>query len=205
MTLVTTVDWSSAADRALIAPRLDGLRALHVGFGPGFWGGELARRGADVEIVDIRDSPDNNAPVGTFPLPQSAEAFDLVVTESILQFLREPVAALDAVRRVAGRTVVMNEAIELSASLLSPRNPSARLAEAGTGRWWLPNRAAVLAMAGSAGLAVERATRPFFLKAAPSTDRPVLNGIGGVFNAADREQIVLARRGVAHVSVRCRA
>ena len=55
-------------------------------------------------MADIADRSPDDALAGAYSLSPAGDAYDLVVTESILQFLREPVSVLDAIRRVAARS-----------------------------------------------------------------------------------------------------
>jgi tRNA (mo5U34)-methyltransferase len=106
-----------------------------------------------------------------YELARGDERFDLVLFMGVLYHLRHPLLALDAVARAARRLVVLqtltlperDEAdpwddvpFDRRDVLESPGWPRAafverRLANDAT-NWWVPNRAAVLAMARSAGL-----------------------------------------------------
>jgi tRNA (mo5U34)-methyltransferase len=176
-----------------------------------------AERRAVVEGTDLGDgfrlarsllgSNVSQQAINVYDLSQEAVgAFDIVVVGSILLHLRDPVAALNAIRGVARGPVVLNEAIELIPTLLSPRTPRARLEGDVAVRWWQPNLAAVRAFAGSAGLEVQDATRPFFIPLGEAHPRPsIRQQLKAPLKAAGREHLIAWRRGIPHTSVLCEA
>lgn len=128
--------------------------------------------------------------------------FDLVVVGSILLHLRDPVAALAAIHRVAGGPVVLNEAIELLPTIFSPRQPRARLEGVKEVRWWQPNLATVEHMARSAGFDVTRRTRPFFMPLGAGHSLPGRRRqLRSLASAAGREHVITWNLGIPHVSI----
>ena len=136
--------------------------------------------------------------------PDSVGMFDLVVVGSILLHLRDPVGALAAVRSVARDRVVLNEAIELLPTVLSPRTPRARLEGVEEVRWWQPNLATVEHFVRSAGLRVRRRTRPFFVPLGSGHPLPsAKRQLRALLTPAGREHVIAWRVGIAHVSLEC--
>ncbi len=134
--------------------------------------------------------------------PDAVGMFDLVVVGSILLHLRDPVGALTAVRSVAHGPVVLNEAIELLPTLLSPRQPRARLEGTGEVRWWQPNLATVEHMAESAGLAVRKRTRPFFIPLGEGHPLPgKRTQLRSLLSPQGREHVITWNLGIPHVSI----
>jgi tRNA (mo5U34)-methyltransferase len=134
--------------------------------------------------------------------PETVGTFDLVVVGSILLHLRDPVGALAAVRSVARGPVVLNEAIELVPTLLSPREPRARLEGTGEVRWWQPNLATIEHMARSAGLAVQQRTRPFFIPLGSAHPLPAKrHQLRSLLSTQGREHVITWNLGIPHVSL----
>jgi tRNA (mo5U34)-methyltransferase len=82
--------------------------------------------------------------------------FDLVFVGNLLIHLRDPVGALQAIRRVTAGHVISVEAVTLLYSLLAPRAPVAQLWPEDDVRWWTPNVAAHLRWLRAAGFAAHR-------------------------------------------------
>jgi tRNA (mo5U34)-methyltransferase len=101
--------------------------------------------------------------------------FDFVMLGNLLIHLRDPVRALDAVRRVVGGKLLVADELYLQTQLLSRRRPLFQLR--GMGRdfqWWLANEAGMRQMLHCGGFAVEQTSRPFLLRPG-STMRPTLD------------------------------
>jgi tRNA (mo5U34)-methyltransferase len=78
--------------------------------------------------------------------------FDVVVCGSLLLHLRDPIAALDAMRQVCSGVFLSSEAIDLRLSLLHPKQPYARLdGVTELCQWWTPIRAGHAQMVRSGG------------------------------------------------------
>ena len=135
-----------------------------------------------------------------YDLDETDGRFDLAVIGTLLLHLRDPVAALRAVRGVADRLLLV-EAVTPAASALRAR-PMAELAPADGPFWWLANSAGLQRMAQAAGFTVERSSRPFVVPWG-SAHRPDLRS---VLRRPLRElpRRALVRRGLLHVWVLAR-
>ena len=137
--------------------------------------------------------------------PAAVGSFDVVVCGSLLLHLRDPVAALEAIRRVCSGSFMSAEQVNLRLSLLAPRTPVARFSEPyELLHWWEPNRIGHRRMVEAADFEIERSTRlysvPFGSAHPPRGRAPrslaralarrVLTGSDGVPHAA-----LLARAG----------
>ena len=123
-----------------------------------------AAAGARFEIAArIRGSGVSWQPVSIYDLdPAVVGRFDVVVCGSVLQHLRDPVRALEAVRSICSEWLLSAEHTDLWLSLLFPRRPVARLTGVGPWcEWWMPNAAGHLRMLYAAGFAAERVSRPY--------------------------------------------
>ncbi len=102
-------------DQLGLPERLDGVRALDIGCSDGYFSFELERRGADVLAIDFVESTATGFSVAAEILgstidyqvdnvysldPSVHGTFDLVFFLGVLYHLRQPLAALDALRSV---------------------------------------------------------------------------------------------------------
>ncbi len=95
--------------------------------------------------------------------PEVHGRFDFVFLGSLLIHLRDPVRALSAVRTVLRGELLVNDAVSLPLTLLRPRSPAARLAEAEQPAWWVPNVAGLCRLAETAGFQVLASGGPYIL------------------------------------------
>jgi tRNA (mo5U34)-methyltransferase len=181
------VKWRQIAP--FIAADLTGWRALDVGCNAGFYSFELARRGAEVTALDIDAHYLEQArwaarqygledqiefrQGSVYELAGGGEQFDLVWFLGVLYHLRHPLLALDILREVTSRQMVLQtltmpgeSAMEPPASIglfdrewLTragwPRMAFIELAlENDPTNWWAPDHACVEAMVRSAGFSV---------------------------------------------------
>jgi len=181
------VKWRQIAP--FIAPDLTGWRVLDIGCNAGFYSFELARRGADVTALDI--DPHYLAQArwaareysledkvefrqgSVYELADCRESFDLVWFLGVLYHLRHPLLALDILRGITRRLMVLQtltmpgeeplrppETIGLFQRewLLLPGWPRMafieRTLEDDPTNWWAPDRACVEALVRSAGFKV---------------------------------------------------
>ncbi len=86
--------------------------------------------------------------------PERNGMFDVVFCGALLQHLRDPVRALEAMRSVCRGALVLAEGLEPKLELLSRRIPAAMLVQ-NLDQWWRANSAGLAAMANRAGFAVE--------------------------------------------------
>jgi tRNA (mo5U34)-methyltransferase len=88
--------------------------------------------------------------------------FDVVVCGSLLLHLRDPVAALEAIRSVCAGELLSIEEIRLGLTLRHPRRAVAELdGDSELCQWWVPNAAGHRRMLRAAGFEVRARTRPF--------------------------------------------
>lgn len=139
--------------------------------------------------------------------PERLGTFDFVLVGSVLLHLRDPVGALERIRTVARGEVVLNESVEYVLSKLRPRTPTARLDAEDRVRWWQPNLAALHSMIEQAGFEILERGEIYFVPFGPRYQRP-RQGPREVLRllrtAKGWEELVLHRRGIALVAVRCR-
>jgi len=139
--------------------------------------------------------------------PESLGRFDFVFVGSLLLHLRDPVGALERIRTVTSGEVVFNDCIEYVLSKLLPRTAMARLDVDDRVWWWQPNLAALQAMIEQAGFEVLERGEPYFVpfgsryRVPRQGPRDVLRRLRG---PRGWEELVLYRRGIAHVALRCR-
>jgi tRNA (mo5U34)-methyltransferase len=89
--------------------------------------------------------------------------FDVVVCGSLLVHLRDPIRALDAVRRVTSGVLLSIDHLHPPVQMLPTRRPLFQLRGMGTDfQWWLPNDAGARHLLRVAGFEVEK-TSPYFL------------------------------------------
>jgi len=133
--------------------------------------------------------------------------FDFVYVGSILLHLRDPVGALERIRTVTGGAIVFNDCIEYVLTKLLPRTPMARLDADDRVWWWQPNLAALQSMIEQAGFEILERGGPYFVPFGPRYAVP-RQGVGDVLRRLRGpkgwEELVLYRRGIAHVAMRGR-
>jgi tRNA (mo5U34)-methyltransferase len=93
--------------------------------------------------------------------PERLGEFDVVVCGSLLLHLKDPVAALEAIRSVCRDRFMSAEQIDPWLTLLSPRRPAGWLRAGDFTQWWVPNMAGHRALVESAGFQVERTTSAY--------------------------------------------
>jgi len=137
--------------------------------------------------------------------PSVHGTFDVIFLGSLLLHLRDPIGALDRVRGVCGGELIVAEAIELLASLVRPRTPTARLDGLGQPWWWQPNAAGFRRMVESAGYEIVERTGTYFLPTGTAHPRPPLRTAWRALgSAAGRERVVIRVKGIPHTAVRAR-
>jgi SAM-dependent methyltransferase len=105
--------------------------------------------------------------------PDQLGTFDYVFMGNILLHLRDPAAAVTAVRRVLapGGEFLSLEQVSLSLSALSRRKPVADLWDKDEDRWWTPNMAAHRRLVRAGGFEVLETGGPVFQPTGTSTLR----------------------------------
>jgi tRNA (mo5U34)-methyltransferase len=129
--------------------------------------------------------------------------FDVVVCGSLLLHLRDPIAALEAIRSVCDGQLLSAECIDLRLTLLHPTTPYARLdGISELCQWWTPNAAAHVRMVESAGFDVVQRGRPYAEPFGPAHPAPARGLRGTAASAVRRAR--LGTDGVPHAAVLAR-
>lgn len=126
-----------------------------------------APKGAGFRLAaELMGSKADWRPVSVYDLdPAELGTFDVVVCGSLLLHLRDPLRALEAVRRVTRGVFLSSEQIELWMTLLARGRPLYTLN--GSGRdcqWFNFNAAGHRRLLHAAGFAVERVSRPYTVR-----------------------------------------
>lgn len=105
-------------------------------------------------------------PISIYDLdPAEVGTFDVVVCGSLLLHLRDPLRALEAVRRVTGGIFLSSEQIELWLTVLGRGRPLYTLnGSGGECQWFNFNAAGHRRLLYAAGFEVERASRPYTVR-----------------------------------------
>ena len=105
--------------------------------------GDLKGSGSGFEIArEALDSKVDRRLVSIYDLhPDNVGMFDFIYVGSLLLHLRNPIGAIDAVRRVArdNAQVLFVDAIDLELTATHPKVPMATLDGVGRPWWWRPN------------------------------------------------------------------
>ena len=182
-------DWPGTPDRA----QRDDFDRVHPNHRRGFeiahaaLGSRVERR--DMTVYDLD--------------PEEVGRFDFAFIGSLLLHLRDPVGAVEAVRRVLAQDAELLSVDSISPLLtvLHPHQPIARLEAPGWPLWWVMNLAAYRRVFPAAGLRVVAAGRPFRLRPGPAYEatarraRPLYGRI---------QPLVARSQGVPHAWVRAR-
>lgn len=97
--------------------------------------------------------------------PGELGTFDVVVLGSLLVHLRDPVRALDAVRRVTSGAFLCIDHVDPVVNLLARKRPLFQLR--GEGRdfqWWLASDAGLRQLLRVAGFTIDEVSKPFLLR-----------------------------------------
>ena len=122
--------------------------------------------------------------------------FDFVYLGSLLLHLRDPVGALERVRSVCGRELLLVDTIDMALTLAHPRSPVARLDGRGRPWWWTANAAGIVRMVEAAGFELTAPPSRLFMPPGPGHEAPPLRE--GIQSA------VVRLKGDPHVVVRAR-
>jgi len=130
--------------------------------------------------------------------PSQDGLFDFAFLGTLLIHLRDPIGALAAVGRVLrpGGTLVLNETVSASLSVLRPRSPAAALMTLDAPFWWQANRQALVRYLTAAGLECRSLGRLYLVRRGPAMESPPLawrNDLGGLGRQ------LLLRVGLPHV------
>ena len=105
-------------------------------------------------------------PISIYDLdPAELGMFDVVVCGSLMLHLRDPLRALEAVRRVTAGQFLSSEQIELGLTMLFPRLPLFTLNGSGRAcQWFNLNAAGHERLLYAAGFEIERRSRPYSIR-----------------------------------------
>jgi tRNA (mo5U34)-methyltransferase len=175
-------DWPLGSDSAT----LEAL-ARRMGAGEGF---ELARRALRSSVERMERS--------VYDLDPAVDGeFDLVYVGSLLMHLRDPVRALERVRGVCKRMLIVVDNIDLALSLLHPRRPVATLDGIGRPWWWRANVAGLRRMVEAGGFALNATPRRIFMP--PGKGQPLARTRPRLLaSRAGREALLVAWKGDPH-------
>jgi tRNA (mo5U34)-methyltransferase len=129
--------------------------------------------------------------------------FDLVYLGSLLIHLRDPVRALDRLRRVCAGTMIVVDGIDLLLSLGMPGLPVATLDGRGRPWWWYPNQAALRRLIEAGGFEVLDGPRRLFMP--PGKGQTLARMDPRLLRTRDgRHALIVARWGDPHAVVEAR-
>jgi hypothetical protein len=128
--------------------------------------------------------------------------FDFAVCGSLMLHLRDPVRAMEAIRKVTTGHFLSAEGLRVRATLQHPRRAVALLeADEGLVQWWHPNLAAHRRMVWAAGFVTERQSRPYVIRL----------GVGHPTETTPKERafalgrrLLFGHQGLPHVSLLAR-
>ena len=103
--------------------------------------------------------------------PAQHGSFDVVVCGSLLLHLRDPVRALEAIRRVCSGSFLSAEQVDDGLRRIARRQPAARFRAGERVQWWIPNVAGHRRMVEAAGFGI--ASGPHRYRVPLGTGHPV--------------------------------
>jgi tRNA (mo5U34)-methyltransferase len=131
---------------------------------PGFTG---PPKGAGFRLIaELTQSKVDWRPINIYDLdPDDIGTFDVVVCGSLLLHLRDPIRALEAVRRVTSGVLLSSEQIELGLTLLGRDKPLYTLkGSGGACQWFNFNAAGHERLLFAAGFGIEERSRPYTVR-----------------------------------------
>jgi len=134
--------------------------------------------------------------------PDEIGTFDFIYLGSLLLHLRDPVKALSRVRGVCSGQFLLCDAIDVTKTVLFPREPVAALEGKGRPWWWRPNVCALERMVDAAGF-TRHETKRLRLTPGRGQSPPPINR-ATLTNRVLREQVFHARIGDPHAAILCR-
>jgi hypothetical protein len=120
-----------------------------------------------------------------------------------LLHLRDPIAALAAMRTVVGGEALIADTVDAVPSFFRRRTPTARLEGYDRPWWWIPNRAGLHRMVESAGFRIVEATPVYIMPI--GKDHPRVSPWRlwrNLFSPRGREDFIINARGIPHAAVR---
>ena len=129
--------------------------------------------------------------------------FDVAFIGSLLHHLRDPIGALQAVRRVVDGQLVLVAVFSPWKTAILPFTPVTELADIGNLPFWqIPNIAGLRRQLEMGGWTIERWGRPHFQPYGAGWRMPPLAWRSGTWRTLPRQ--LLLRRGALHISVAAR-
>jgi hypothetical protein len=117
--------------------------------------------------------------------------------------LRDPVLALERVRRVCRGAILLVDAIDLTLTVRHPRRPVASLDGRGRPWWWKPNLAGLVRMVEAAGFSLTATPQRVLMPPGGGQHRG-LPRLRQVRHRATREAMFHAWRGDPHAAISAR-
>lgn len=141
--------------------------------------------------------------------PAELGTFDVVVVGSLLVHLRDPVRALDAVRRVTSGELLAVDYLHTATDLVSRLTRHRPLFElrgqSSDFQWWLASDAGLRHLLRVGGFAVTEASPRFLLRFGPALDEPLTGRRQRLLDLANRVVAVdRDAQGHLHRAYRCR-
>lgn len=123
--------------------------------------------------------------------------FDLIFLGSLLIHLRDPVRALERLRKVCDGQMIVMDGIDLLLSLILPRRPVATLDAVGRPWWWYSNQAGLARLIEAGGFDVIQRPRRMYMP--PGRGQPLASFSPKLLASRHgRNALVIARRGDPH-------
>jgi len=122
--------------------------------------------------------------------------FDLAYVGSLLVHLRDPVLALERIRRISS-TLVLVDGVDLPQTLRHPLLPVARLDGQGRPWWWYPNLAGLARLVEASGFVVARRPRLLFVPSGPGRSTPRVDALA-LRSREGRAELLAGRLGDPH-------
>jgi tRNA (mo5U34)-methyltransferase len=130
--------------------------------------------------------------------PDDIGTFDFAMIGTLLLHLRDPVRALQGVRRVLNGTLLVNEAITPSLDIVRRRPIAEMLMFPGLPFWWLANPAGIRKLIDAGGFEVVQSGRPYMVRNGRGASNVTLSeALRGPIGDAPRR--LIERRGDPHV------
>jgi tRNA (mo5U34)-methyltransferase len=132
--------------------------------------------------------------------PGTVGTFDFAVIGTLLIHLRDPVEALQGIRRVLTGTLLMNEGILFGADMFRRRAIAELLMRYGP-FWWAMNPAALVRVAEAAGFEIVDRGRPYLI---PNGAESRLPSLREAIRAGDLLRRLVLYRGAPHIWILAR-
>ncbi|MDQ3728728.1 MAG: class I SAM-dependent methyltransferase [Actinomycetota bacterium] len=132
--------------------------------------------------------------------PDDVGTFDLVYLGSLLIHLRDPVRALTRLREVCSGTAIICDGIDVTKSILFPREAVAGMDGQGRPWWWRPNVTGLERMVDAAGFRRLGKTQKLRMTPGRGMQHPPVS-VASLRSRAAREQVFHSRLGDPHAVI----